>query len=67
MAFMDRLSDLLSGNKLDVKKRFELLRKAISGTMSKFYMARDRRNDQIVGLKILDRDKTATSWPDSPD
>jgi eukaryotic-like serine/threonine-protein kinase len=59
MAFMDRFTDLLSGNKLNVRKRFELLRKAISGTMSKFYMARDRRNDKIVGLKILDPEKTA--------
>ena len=34
------------------------LRKAVSGTMSKFYMARDRKNDQIVGLKIADRGKS---------
>ncbi|MBN2218031.1 MAG: serine/threonine protein kinase [Pirellulales bacterium] len=58
MALRDRLSDFLSGGKLNVRKRFELLRKAISGTMSKFYMARDRKTNEIVGLKILDRDKT---------
>ncbi|MBN1588434.1 MAG: serine/threonine protein kinase [Pirellulales bacterium] len=59
MTLKDRISDLFSGGKLNVRKRFELLRKAISGTMSKFYMARDRHNDQIVGLKVLDREKTA--------
>ena len=35
------------------------MREAISGTMSKFYMARDRRTGEIVGLKILDTKKTA--------
>ncbi len=59
MALRNRISDLFSGGRLNVRKRFELLRKAISGTMSKFYMARDRKSDQIVGLKVLDREKTA--------
>jgi serine/threonine-protein kinase len=59
MALFDRLGGLLQGKKLDVRSRFELMRKAISGTMSKFYMARDRKTDQIVGLKILDPEKTA--------
>ena len=36
-----------------------LLREAISGTMSKFYKARDLRTGKIVGLKILDVEKTA--------
>ncbi len=44
--------------KVDVRERFELLREAISGTMSNFYMARDRKSGEIVGLKILDRKKT---------
>lgn len=59
MAFLDRLKSFLSGGRLDVKERFELLREAISGTMSKFYMARDRKTGNIVGLKILDPQKTA--------
>lgn len=49
---------ILEGGKVDVQKRYEFLREAVSGTMSEFYMARDRETDQIVGLKILDRDKT---------
>ncbi len=45
--------------KVDIDQRFELLREAITGTMSRFYMARDRTTGQIVGLKILDPQKTA--------
>lgn len=48
---------LFSTSRLDVQERFELLREAISGTMSKFYMARDRKTNQVVGLKILDQKK----------
>jgi len=59
MPLRDRISDFLSGGKLNVRNRFELLRKAISGTMSKFYMARDRKTNEIVGLKVLDPEKTA--------
>ncbi len=35
------------------------MREAISGTMSSFYMARDRQTERIVGLKLLDIQKTA--------
>src|SRR5208283_2830347 len=43
----------------DISKRYTLLRETISGTMSKFYKAKDLRTGRIVGLKILDREKTA--------
>ena len=59
MGFLDSVKSLLSGGKCDVRSRFELMREAISGTMSEFYMARDRRTGQVVGLKILDAKKTA--------
>lgn len=62
MGFLDRLLSSLGGKKgkrLKVRDRFELLREAISGTMSKFYMARDRKSGQIVGLKLLNPEKTA--------
>ena len=58
MALLDRFKSLLASQKLDVKARFELLREAISGSMSKFYMAQDRNTGDVVGLKILDRLKT---------
>ena len=57
MGFFDRLKSL-GTRRSNVRSRFELLREAISGTMSKFYMARDRNSNQIVGLKILDPKKT---------
>jgi eukaryotic-like serine/threonine-protein kinase len=59
MDLLERLKKLVSSNRVDISKRFALLREAISGTMSKFYMARDLRTGQIVGLKILDIKKTA--------
>jgi eukaryotic-like serine/threonine-protein kinase len=59
MSLLHRLRSLFPSTRLDVSKRFALLREAISGTMSSFYMARDLRTGQIVGLKILDPIKTA--------
>lgn len=59
MALLDRLKSLMGTRKLNVSTRFALLRAAISGTMSKFYMARDLRTGDIVGLKTLDPEKTA--------
>lgn len=59
MGFLHQFKSLLRGGKVDVAERFELLRAAISGTMSKFYMARDRQTDRVVGLKLLDPQKTA--------
>jgi len=49
---------ILEGGKVDIAGRYEILREAVSGTMSDFHMARDRATDRIVGLKILDKAKT---------
>src|SRR5689334_14884520 len=59
MGLLGNFKSLLAGNKVNVRARFELLREAISGTMSSFYMARDRQSGELVGLKILDPTKTA--------
>ena len=59
MTLFDHLKLLLPGGRVDISKRFALLREAISGTMAKFYKARDLRTDKVVGLKILDQEKTA--------
>jgi serine/threonine-protein kinase len=59
MNLLATFKSLLGGGKCDISSRFELLREAISGTMSEFYMARDRKTGKIVGLKILDPKKTA--------
>ncbi len=50
-------SGLKSTRKIDIEVRFERLRTAVSGTMSKFYAARDRENDRVVGLKLCDLEK----------
>jgi serine/threonine-protein kinase len=49
---------ILDSGKTDVGARYEILREAVSGTMSNFHMARDRETNEIVGLKILDKAKT---------
>ncbi|HJS09230.1 MAG TPA: serine/threonine-protein kinase, partial [Pirellulales bacterium] len=57
MGLFDNLKSLFDA-RLDVQTRYELMREAISGTMSNFYMARDKQTNKIVGLKILDPQKT---------
>ena len=59
MGLLDRFKQIASGNRCDINQRFEVLREAISGTMSKCFKARDRRNDRIVAVKVLDKQKTA--------
>lgn len=58
MGIFSRLSGLFGKKKLNYLERFELRKETISGSMSKFYMAEEKSNGQIVGLKILDKAKT---------
>ncbi len=57
MGISSFFKSILEGDKVDISKRYEILRDAVSGTMSDFHMARDRETEQIVGLKILDKVK----------
>jgi serine/threonine protein kinase len=59
MSLFKRVAALFQNDKLEVSARFELLREAVFGTMSSFYLARDRKTGQVVGLKLLDPEKTA--------
>ena len=72
MGLFDNVKNLVGGKRksdgnqktiyrknVNIEKRFEFVRAAVSGTMSKFFMARDRETDRIVGLKISDSEKTA--------
>jgi eukaryotic-like serine/threonine-protein kinase len=43
--------------KVNIDARFERLRSSVSGTMSSFFVARDRTTDKIVGVKLCDIDK----------
>ncbi len=58
MGLRDIFKSLTDSGKLDVQKRYEFMKAAVSGTMSDFYMARDRQTNKIVGLKVLDKEKT---------
>jgi serine/threonine-protein kinase len=59
MKFLQKFGDMFKDKRVDVAERFDLLREAISGTMSSFYMARDKKTGKTVGLKIADPEKTA--------
>ncbi len=59
MGLFDFFKAKVANTGVDISKRYALLREAVSGTMSKFYKAKDLRTNQIVGLKVLDREKTA--------
>ncbi len=58
MGLFDSLKSFVSSDKLNVETQYELLREAVTGTMSTFHMARDRKTGEIVGLKLLNKEKT---------
>jgi len=59
MGVFDKLRGMLQGGnpRLNVSERFEVLRAAVSGTMSKFYQARERETGDMYGLKLADEEK----------
>jgi serine/threonine-protein kinase len=59
MKFLEQLQSLFKSEKVDINLRFDLLTDAFTGTMSRFHKARDRQHDRVVGLKLLDSEKTA--------
>lgn len=58
MKFLAQLGSLLSGNRVNLSDRFQILSEAVNGTMSNFHRALDKKNNKTVGLKILDSEKT---------
>ncbi|MBX3421848.1 MAG: serine/threonine protein kinase [Pirellulaceae bacterium] len=50
-------SAIKARTRVDIDARFERLKTAVSGTMSRFYAARDRESGKIVGLKLCDLEK----------
>ncbi|MCA9229590.1 MAG: serine/threonine protein kinase [Planctomycetales bacterium] len=58
MGISSFFKSVMDGGKVDVARRYEILREAVSGTMSDFNKVRDRETEQIVGLKVLDKKKT---------
>jgi eukaryotic-like serine/threonine-protein kinase len=57
MGVFDKLRSMFGSERLNVNERFEILRSAVSGTMSRFYMVREKATDRIAGLKVADREK----------
>jgi serine/threonine protein kinase len=58
MKLFDQFLSMLS-SKVDIDSKYEMLRETVSGTMSSFFKVRDRTTGKIVGLKILDAEKSA--------
>jgi serine/threonine protein kinase len=51
-------SGRIAAGRIDLQKRFSLERIAATGTMAKFYAAKDHQNgDKVVGVKVLDPEK----------
>ena len=46
-----------SRGKINIDDRFERMRYSSSGTMSNFFVARDREYDKVVGVKLCDAEK----------
>ncbi|NNE00024.1 MAG: serine/threonine protein kinase [Pirellulaceae bacterium] len=61
MGLLDSIKSAIGssgGGKIDVTARFERQRTAATGTMAHFFVAKDRnRNNQLVGVKLLDCEK----------
>src|SRR5262245_34920210 len=66
MSFLDKLKSYFektnkstrASKVLDVPTRFEILREAITGTMSNFHVVREISSGKTYGLKLLDIEKT---------
>jgi eukaryotic-like serine/threonine-protein kinase len=58
MGLLDKFFKSEGNKRVDVEARFQRIRSAISGTMSNFFVAKDRFNEnKIVGVKLCDIDK----------
>lgn len=53
----DKKTDKASKRRIDVDARFDRMRTSVSGTMSAFYVAKDRELKRTVGLKLCDLEK----------
>lgn len=59
MALSGFFARLFGGKpRLDIWRRYAKIRESVSGTMSRFYKVRDTESGEILGLKIIDQDKT---------
>lgn len=61
MSLINKFKEIFKGdsNRLDVSKRLRFERHAFTGTMSKFRVAREIKTGERVGIKFLDKEKTA--------
>lgn len=58
-SFFDKITNMFADRRMTLADRFQIIREAVHGTMSSFYMAVDKTTGETVGLKVLDPEKTA--------
>jgi serine/threonine-protein kinase len=56
---LTKLQEMFKDRRVDVAERFQIVREAVSGTMSNFFMVTDRTTGKTCGLKLLDPEKCA--------
>ncbi len=61
MTFLKFFKSLFGGGALNINDRFIRLREVETGSMSRFFVARDLDSQKTVGLKIVNRDKQANA------
>lgn len=60
MGLLDSLRSVFQStgtSRVDVEARFERMRTSATGTMSNFFVAKDRKTQRTVGVKLLDIEK----------
>jgi serine/threonine-protein kinase len=57
--FLTKIQEMFKDRRVDIAERFQIVREAVSGTMSSFYMVTDRTTGKTCGLKLLDPEKCA--------
>ena len=63
MGLFDSLRSVFQSSgssRIDVEARFERMRTSATGTMSNFFVAKDRNTQRTVGVKLLDIEKVQT-------
>lgn len=57
MSFFAKLAEFFQDKRFEINERFEILREAVSGTMSNFHLVREIKTGKLYGLKLIDREK----------
>ena len=57
-ADFSKIAEAFRDKRVDLVERFQIVREAVNGTMSSFFVAVEKSTKKTYGLKILDTEKT---------